>query len=141
MKARRSSPSRRQSPQSRYFRNDTESGLARKRHQEEAGYTGGLVEIPGPLSSALKEEIRNVAARLEREERRRRPHAGFLSITAFAKGLAIETRSEKLAQRIADALRRSRHARVERTFDDEGRRRILTCSLPEARPGGARREG
>jgi len=120
------------SPQSRYFRDDTESGLAHKRHQAEEGYTRGLVEVPGPLPLPLAEEIRNLATRLEQEETRHRAGAGILAITSFADGLAIETRGEKLAQRIADALHRSRHAAIERTFDDEGRRRILTCRLPGA---------
>jgi hypothetical protein len=125
-----------QSPESRYFRDDTEKGLAHKRHQSDVGYTRGLVEIPGPLPTDLEEEIRNLAARLEREEARHQPDAGILAITAFADGLAIETRREKLAQRIADALQKSRHAKVERTFDDEGRRRILSCRLPQAHKKG-----
>lgn len=130
------------SPQSRYFRDNTESGLAHKRRQAETGYTRGLVEVPGPLPPDLEEEIRNLAARLEREEARHRPLAGILAITAFEGGLAIETRREKLAQRIAGILRKSRHARVERTFDDEGRRRILTCRLPKAcLKRGPEREG
>ena len=120
------------SPRSRYFRDDTEKGLAHKRHQADVGYTGGLVEIPGPLPPRLEEEIRNLAARLEKEEAERRPDAGILAITAFEGGLAIETRGEKLAQRIAELLHKSRHAKIERTFDDEGRRRILTCRLPQA---------
>lgn len=120
-----------QSPESRYFRDDREKGLAHKRHQADVGFTRGLVEIPGPLPTDLEEEIRNLAARLEREEARREPDGGILGITPFAEGLAIETRREKLAQRIADALGKSRHAEVERTFDDEGRRRILSCRLPQ----------
>jgi hypothetical protein len=121
---------RKLSPETRFFRSDTESGLARKRRQEETGRTTGLVEIPGPLPAGLDEEVRNLAARLESEEERRRPGGRVLTITPFEEGLAIETQGEKLAQRIADALAKSRHARVERTFDDEGRRRILTCRLP-----------
>lgn len=117
---------------SRYFREDREKGLARKRHEQAAGLTTGLVEIPGPLSPRLEKEIRNLATRVEREEAAHNGDAAvsITSITRFGEGLAIETRGEKVAQRIADRLRRSRHARVERTFDDEGRRRILVCSLP-----------
>lgn len=122
------------SPQSRYFRNDREKGLEHKRHQEAAGLTTGLVEIPGPLPEGLEQEIRNLAAKVEAEEAARHADA-VVSITPFENGLAIETRGEKLAQRIADSLRRSRHATVERTFDDEGKRRILTCRLPRERPG------
>lgn len=125
-----------QSPESRYFRDDREKGLAHKRHQADVGFTRGLVEVPGPLPKGLEEEIRNLAARLEREEAQRQPDGGILAITPFAEGLAIETRREKLAQRIADALEKSRHAKVERTFDDEGRRRILSCRLPEAHKKG-----
>ncbi|MCK6460766.1 MAG: hypothetical protein L6Q95_12845 [Planctomycetes bacterium] len=122
------------SPQSRFFRDDREKGLARKQHQEEAGQATGLVEIPGPLPQGLEEEIRNLAARFEEEERRHGKDAAVLAVTPFAEGIAIETRGEKLAQKIADALHRSRHAEVERTFDAEGRRRILTCKLPRVRP-------
>jgi hypothetical protein len=125
----------RNSPQSRFFRDDREKGLAHKRRQQAAGTTTGLVEIPGPLPPRLEAEIRNLVARLEREGAAR--HGGaVVSVTPFEDGLAIETRGEKLAQRIADRLRRSRHAEVERTFDDEGRRRILVCRLP----GGAPRQ-
>jgi hypothetical protein len=127
----------RRSPQSRYFRDDREKGLARKRHEAAAGMTTGLVEIPGPISPRLEEEIRNLALRIEGEEAARHADA-VVSITPFEAGLAIETRGEKLAQRIADRLRRSRHAKVERTFDDEGRRRILVCRLPGEPP---RKEG
>jgi hypothetical protein len=109
---------------------DAEARLERKRHQEEAALSSGLVEIPGPLPPHLEEEIRHLAARAEADEARRHPEDRIVAIVPFAKGLAIETHGEKLAQRIADALARSRHARVERTFDDEGRRRILTCRLP-----------
>ena len=100
---------------------DSEQLLERKRRQR----TTGLVEIPGPLTPALEEEIRNIARRFDE----RGPGAG-LRITPFQLGLAIETGSEKLAQRIADAIARSRKAEVTRVFDDEGRRRILTCRLP-----------
>lgn len=124
----------RTSPQSRYFRDDREKGLAHKHHQETAGQTTGLVEIPGPLDPLLEEEIRNLAAKVLGEETRHHPDA-VVSITPFEGGLAIETRGEKLAQKIADRLKRSRHATVERTFDDEGRRRILLCRLPRLRPG------
>lgn len=132
MKTPQPSQPRGTSPQSRYFRDDTEKGLAHKRHQADVGFTGGLVEIPGPLPPLLDEEIRNLAARLEKEDAERHADAGILAITAFEEGLAIETRGEKLAQKIADHLHKSRHAKVERTFDDEGRRRILTCRLPQA---------
>jgi hypothetical protein len=125
------------SPQSRYFRDDREKGLAHKRHQQAAGMTTGLVEIPGPLSPRLEKEIRNLAERLRGEEAARRTDA-VVTISPFGEGLAIETRGEKLAQRIADRLRRSRHAKVERTYDDEGRRRILVCRLPGGPP---RKEG
>ncbi|HEX5136010.1 MAG TPA: hypothetical protein VFY93_03480 [Planctomycetota bacterium] len=129
------------SPESRYFRDDREQGLARKRHQEGAGWMLGLVEVPGPLPPHLEEEIRNLAARCQKDETRHGKDAEVLAVTPFAGGLAIETRGEKLAQRIADALRRSRHAQVERSFDDEGRRRILTCKLPGVQPEGPGKEG
>lgn len=108
--------------------NNAESRLERKRRQK--GRAQGLVEVPGPLPPQLEEEIRCLAARLEEEEVRRGSEEMVLGITPFAEGLAIETRGEKLAQRIANAIRRSRHARIERTFDEEGLRRILTCRLP-----------
>ena len=101
---------------------DSEQLLDRKRRQR----TTGLVEIPGPLAPALEEEIRNVARRFDERD----PGASVLRITPFQLGLAIETASEKLAQQIADAIARSRKAEVTRVFDDEGRRRILTCRLP-----------
>jgi hypothetical protein len=110
---------------------NADARLARKRRQ--AGRSGGLVEIPGPLPKGLEEEIRHLAARLGEEDARRRPGSAILAISPFSLGLAIETRGEGLAQRIANALRRSRHVSVERAFDDEGRRRILTCRLPRAR--------
>jgi len=114
---------------------DSETRLSRKRRQEEEGRTRGLVEIPGPLPEGLEQEIRNLAAKLEAEAAERRPGASLVAITPFAEGLAIETSGEKLAQQIADALVRSRHVRLERAFDDEGRRRILTCHLPSAGEG------
>lgn len=129
------------SPQSRYFRDDREKGLSRKRHQEEAGQTTGLVEVLGPLPPGLEEEVRNLAARFEEDEQRRGKDATVLAVTPFDDGIAIETRGEKLAQRIADALHRSRHAQVERAFDAEGRRRILTCKLPRARAARPGKEG
>jgi hypothetical protein len=141
MKTPRTPRTHSRSPQSRYFRDDREKGLARKRRQEEAGEAKGLVEVPGPLPPGIEEEIRLLSARCEREEARRGRDAAVLAITAFEGGVAIETRGEKLAQRIADAIRRSRHARVERTFDDEGRRRILTCKLPRARLAAPGKEG
>jgi hypothetical protein len=142
MKKPRTPGSHGRSPQSRYFREDREKGLAHKRHQQDTGQALGLVEIPGPLPNGLEEEVRNVAARLAKDEVRRGKDAAVLAITSFAKGLAIETRGEKLAQRIADALRRSRHAILERTYDDEGRRRILTCKLPRVPvKGGPGKEG
>lgn len=118
-------------PVTRSHLSDSETRLAQKKHLEEAGLMSGLVEIPGPLPGGLEEEIRNIAARMEEEEAARRPGSAVLAITPFAGGLAIETRGEKLAQRIADALGRSRKAVVERALDDEGRRRILTCRLPK----------
>jgi hypothetical protein len=135
MRTPRTPRARSRSPRSRYFRDDRERGLSRKRHQEAAGLATGLVEVPGPLPLRIEEEIRNLAARFEADEQRRGKDSAVLAVTPFAGGLAIETRGEKLAQRIADALRRSRHASVERTFDAEGRRRILTCKLPPVLEG------
>lgn len=129
------------SPQSRYFRDDRERGLAKKRHQEEAGQSTGLVEVVGHLPPGLEEEIRNLATRFEEDELRRGKDAAVISVTPFAEGIAIETRGEKLAQRIADALHRSRHAEIERAFDAEGRRRILTCKLPRVRAARPGKEG
>jgi len=114
---------------------DSDERLARKKHLEEAGLTLGLVEIPGPLPPRVEQEIREVAARLAERDAARYPGAALLSVTAFQEGLAIETKGEKLAQHIADHLARSRKATVERAFDDEGRRRILTCRLPAAEGG------
>jgi len=114
---------------------DREARTARKKRKERAqaadGVANGVVEIPGPLPAGLADEIRTIAAAAEDRERRRDPAALVLRITAFLDGLAIETESEKLAQHIADALARSKGARVERVFDDEGRRRILTCRFGE----------
>jgi len=114
---------------------DTEERLARKKHLAEAGLTLGLVEIPGPLPAQVEQEIREVVARLAEHDAARYPGAALLSVTPFREGLAIETRGEKLAQHIADHLARSRKATVERAFDDEGRRRILTCRLPDTEGG------
>lgn len=98
-----------------------------QRRQAADGVPNGLVEIPGPLPQGAEEEIRALAAAVERREQERDPDALILLITPFQGGLAIETETEKLAQHIADAIAKSRKARVERTYDDEGRRRILRC--------------
>jgi hypothetical protein len=113
----------------------TEQLLERKkrlrRMHARDGIPNGLVEVPGPLTLDLKEEILNLARNQEEREKDRRPGARILKITSFQKGVAIETDGEKLAQHIADAIARSRKADVIRVFDDEGNRRILTCFLPE----------
>ena len=115
---------------------DTKERLDRKKRQEKRhaadGVSNGVVEIPGPFSPEMDREIRNIAARVLERERSRDALAEIQAITAFQRGLALETSTEKLAQHIADALARSRQARVTRTFDDEGQRRILTCHLPKA---------
>jgi len=112
---------------------DRDRLLDRKRRQTKRyaanGAVHGLVEIPGPLSRQTELEIRALASSLEKKEKQRDAGARVLAITEFKGGLAIETASEKLAQHIADAVGRSRCARVERVFDDEGRRRILTCHI------------
>lgn len=108
--------------------------------QARDGLPNGLVEIPGPLSEATRREILNIARKRESQERERRPWVRILAVTPFDRGVAIETEDEKLAQHIADTLARSRKAEVDRVFDDEGKRRILTCWLPEARAARAEEE-
>jgi hypothetical protein len=94
------------------------------------GYANGVVWIPGPLGERTRAEIlaqvRNLVNRhADRSDR-------MLVVASLLAGIEIQTDGEKLAQRIADALERSRKARVTRVYDDEGRRRVLTCVLPEA---------
>ena len=104
------------------------SGAARRlRHRQSR--TTGLVEVPGPLSRSIAAEIRNLTRNVLDREREHDPEAQLVSISLFAEGLAIETSSERLALNIANAIRRSHRADVERVLDDEGRRRILTCRL------------
>jgi hypothetical protein len=93
------------------------------------GRPNGLVEVPGPLRASVRDEILALARSLEKKERR--PGFRVLQISDFEGGVAIETDSEKFAQKLADAIGRSRHAQVTRVYDDEGARRILTCRLPE----------
>jgi len=97
--------------------------------QRADGFPNGLVEIPGPLDETLVREITLLARNLESREKAK--GGKILGIAPFEKGIAIETEGEKLAQHIADAVAKSRKAAVERVFDDEGKRRILTCRLPE----------
>lgn len=92
------------------------------------GVPNGLVEVPGPLAPEVETEIRNLARNIE--ERAKAKGGKILSVTPFQGGIAIETEDEKLAQHIADAIEKSRKATVTRVYDDEGRRRILTCRLP-----------
>jgi hypothetical protein len=107
--------------------------VEKKRHQSQVhatdGIPNGLVEIPGPIPPSLAEELENIARNCEERARERRPHARILSIAPFQDGMAIETEGEKLAQQIANAIGKSRKAKVERTYDDAGKRRILTCIL------------
>jgi hypothetical protein len=121
-------------PWSRSNLDDKERRTSRKkaqaRRQAGDGVANGLVEIPGPLPETLEREVRAIVAASERREKARDPAAAVLRITPFEQGLAVETESEKLAQHIADALARSHKAEVDRTFDDEGKRRILTCRFP-----------
>lgn len=101
-----------------------------ERRQAADRAANGVVEIPGPLQPTLEREVRAIVAASERREKRRDDAACVLRVTPFEQGLAVETESEKLAQHIADALARSHGAEVVRTFDDEGKRRILTCRFP-----------
>lgn len=121
-------------PWSRSNLDDKDQRTSRKRAQERRQaadrVANGVVEIPGPLPDTLEREVRAIVAASERREKDRDPEACVLRITPFEKGLAVETESEKLAQHIADALARSHKAEVARTFDDEGKRRILTCRFP-----------
>ena len=96
------------------------------------GFANGVVEIRGPLRTAVEHEIRNLAARVEAREKQRDPNAAILSFSHVEASLVIETESEKLAQHIADALKRSRKVEIKRFFDDEGARRVLRCRLPSA---------
>jgi len=94
------------------------------------GYPNGMVWIPGPLGERTRLEIlaqvRSVVDRYaDRSDR-------MLVVASLLDGIEIQTDGEKLAQRIADALEKSRKAQVTRVYDDESRRRILTCILPEA---------
>lgn len=107
----------------------------KKRQNEIRAYDGranGVVEIPGPLGSDVHEEILRLARRIEAREKPNREGARILGVVPFKRGIAIETEEEKLAQMIADGIARSRNARIERVYDDEGARRILTCTLPDS---------
>jgi hypothetical protein len=101
-----------------------------RRLADRDGYANGMVWIPGPLGERTRAEIlaqvRNVVDRHAEESDR------MLVVASLIEGIEIQTDGEKLAQRIADALAKSRRARVSRFYDDEGRRRVLTCVLPEA---------
>lgn len=101
-----------------------------RRLADSDGYANGMVWIPGPLGERTRAEIlaqvRNVVDRHADQSDR------MLVVASLLEGIEIQTDGEKLAQRIADALARSRRARVTRVYDDEGRRRVLTCVLPEA---------
>jgi hypothetical protein len=105
------------------------------------GIPNGLVEVPGPLTKQLRTEILNIARNQEDREKDRRPDARILKITSFRQGVAIETEGEKLAQQIANAIARSRKAEVDRVFDDEGNRRILTCVLPGIEDADSKTKG
>jgi len=105
---------------------DSEELAERKRQRQ----TTGLVEILGSLPPERGEEIRNIVKNVEATEQRHHPESRVSEITPIPEGLAIETNTEKLAQHIADAIRKSQNAEVDRTFDDEGKRRVLTCRLP-----------
>jgi len=126
----------RRRPHARSHLDDAERRLERKRRLEAKqaadGFANGVVEIEGPLRTAVENEIRNLAARVEATERQRDPSAAILSVSRVEASLVIETESEKLAQHIADALKRSRKAEIERFFDDEGSRRVLRCRLPSS---------
>ena len=126
----------RKRPHARSHPDDAKQRRDRKRRLEARqaadGFANGVVEIEGPLRAAVEHEIRNLAARVEAKEKRRDRNAAILSVTRVEAALVIETESEKLAQHIADALKRSRKAEIKRFFDDEGARRVLRCRLPSA---------
>jgi len=103
--------------------------VSTRRRRRARGRAAGLVEVPGPLSRAVAAEISDLTRNVVGRERERDPDARLLAISLFAEGLAIETSSVRLAENIADAIRRSHQADVERVIDDEGRRGILTCRL------------
>ena len=117
-------------PNSRSRLGDSENRKDRKqrqlRRQANDGVANGLVEIVGVIT----EEISNIVDNVLCAEQRHDKHASIIARTPFEGGLSIETESEKLAQHIADALASSRRAQVTRVFDDEGKRRVLTCKLP-----------
>lgn len=97
--------------------------------KEQDGYANGRVWIPGPLDELMRtqilNEIRNVAAGPAGRADR------ILVVAASREGIEVLTDGEKLAQRLADALARSRKAHVSRVYDDGGQCRVLTCRLPE----------
>jgi len=91
------------------------------------GRANGVVEIRGPVGPDLERVIRSDVDGAFARASRRDADARILSIARRGEDLVIETESEKLAQHIADTLRKSRHMEVDRTYVDGAACRLLVC--------------
>jgi len=104
---------------------------AKKEQFEKAAHNGlpnGIVHILGDVGGHGEEELRNIIHNVDSAERN--ADVTVLQIVRDKEGLHVETETEKLAQRIADAIVRSRKAELERVFVDSTKTRILTVRLP-----------
>ena len=109
---------------------ETKADRKKRQHARAAtdGLPNGIVHLLGDVDAHGEAELRNIVKNVAAAERD--PHAVVLGITRDADGLHIETESEKLAQRIADAVARSRNAEIDRVFVDATKTRVLTLQLP-----------
>ena len=110
---------------------DKATRTERKKRQLDRGAgndrPNGIVHVTGDIDGHGEQELCNIIRSVEADERA--TGVTVLGIVRDEDGLHVETQSEKLAQRIADALQRSRNAEVERVFVDATKTRVLTVRL------------
>ncbi len=118
-------PRPRMQVESRETKLDRKRRLTAKRAND--GRANGVVEIRGPVGPDLERVIRSDVDGAFARVSRRDPEARILLMARRGEDLVIETESEKLAQHIADTLRKSRHMEIERAYVDGAACRFLVC--------------
>ncbi len=106
-----------------------------RRHEAVSARSAGFVEVPGPLGSSVKEEIRKIAERIAVEASG--DGVRTVEVFPFARGIAVKVDDADLARRIADAVARRLKADVIANCDPGAETCILTCHLPARGKKGA----